>query len=79
MQLEIPELLSACDVLAFAIGGKNAVLDTPAEVLPVVMPVQPVRSLPLNSSTGLPFTQDPSSCSLITGARSPVKDHGFWA
>src|ERR1700722_5052611 len=36
-------------------------------------PVHPVRSLPLNSVIGLPSTQLPSSCSLISGARCPVK------
>jgi len=37
------------------------------------IPVQPVRSLPLKRTIGVPFTQVPSSCSSITGARSPVK------
>jgi hypothetical protein len=41
-------------------------------VLPPLIQYQPVISLPLNSVTGLPFTHVPSSCSLITGARSPV-------
>src|SRR5580704_9682911 len=40
--------------------------------LPESTPVHPFRSLPLNSVIGLPFTQVPSSCSLISGARRPV-------
>src|ERR1700721_1646707 len=41
-------------------------------------PVHPLRSLPLNSVIGLPLIQVPSSCSLISGARRPVKASSPW-
>lgn len=76
VQNEIPEFAVRGNILALAGSRERAVSDGPPATCVGAVVFQPVRSLPLNSTTGLPLRQEPSSLSVISGAGTPTQVTG---